>query len=150
MGDPYEADVLEWSEHQAKLLRRVAAGDGGNEAPDWPNIIEEIESVGASQLSAVRSHLVQALIHDLKCEAWPLASYVPHWRAEARVMRDNARDGYAPSMRQRIDMGSLYRRALRGLPDTVDGLEPLHVPQECPVTLDELLAEGADNAEGNP
>ncbi len=144
MGDLYEADVLEWSEHQAWLLRQHVEGKTGNEAPDWPNIIEEIESVGASQLSAVRSHLVQALIHDLKCEAWPLASYVPHWRAEARVMRDNARDAYALSMRQRIDVGSLYRRALRGLPDTVDGLAPLPVPHDCPVTLDELLAEGDD------
>lgn len=140
MGDLYDLDVLEWSEHQARLLRRHVAGDAGNEAPDWANIIEEIESVGASQLSAVRGHLVQALLHDLKCEAWPLAPYVPHWRAEARVMRDNAKDDYAPSMRQRIDVEALYRRALRGLPDTVDGLVPLPVPTVCPVTLDELLA----------
>ena len=141
MGDLYETDVLEWSEHQVRLLRQHIAGQTGNEAPDWDNIIEEIDNLGASQLSAVRSHLVQALIHDLKCEAWPLAPYVPHWRAEARVMRDNARDSYTPSMRQRIDVGDLYRRALRGLPDTVDGLAPLPVPAACPVTLDELLSE---------
>lgn len=54
-------------------------------------------------------------------------------------MRDNARDAYAPSMRQRIDVDALYRRALRGLPDTVDGLASLSVPLACPVTLGELL-----------
>ena len=139
MGDLYEADVLEWSEHQARLLRQHAAGEPGNEAPDWANIIEEIESVGSSQLAAVKSNLVQALIHDLKCEAWPLVPYVPHWRAEAQVFRDNAADVFAPSMRQRIDVAALYRRALRGLPQTIDGLAPLPVPPVCPVTLDDLL-----------
>lgn len=29
--------------------------------------------MGRSQVSAVRSHLVQALLHDLKAEAWPHA-----------------------------------------------------------------------------
>ena len=43
MGDVYDMDVLEWSEHQARLLRQHAAGETGNEAPDWANIIEEIE-----------------------------------------------------------------------------------------------------------
>lgn len=30
----YDADVLEWSDHQARLLRQHAAGKAGNEAPD--------------------------------------------------------------------------------------------------------------------
>jgi hypothetical protein len=29
----------------------------------------------------------------------------------------------------------------RALPDTMDGQPPLPVPQQCPVTLDELLTE---------
>ena len=36
---------------------------------DWENVIEEIESVGRSERNAVESHLVQALLHDLKAEA---------------------------------------------------------------------------------
>ena len=46
MGDLYEDDILQWSERQARLLCDVAAGRRGNEAPDWANVIEEIESVG--------------------------------------------------------------------------------------------------------
>lgn len=64
---------------------------------------------------------------------------VPHCRADARVTGHNARDAYAPSMRQRIDVDTQYRRTLRGLPDTVDALEPLPVPSACRMTLDELL-----------
>jgi hypothetical protein len=95
----YDTDILQWSEHQAALLRRAAAGERVNEAElDWANIAEEVEDVGKSELRAVASHLVQALLHDLKAEAWPLSSEVPHWRAEARGQRDDARAAYARSM----------------------------------------------------
>ena len=140
MDDLYETDVLLWSEEQAAKLRRLAAADRSNtDGPDWPNIIEEIEDVGRSTIRACRSHLVQALLHDLKSEAWPTASYVPHWRAEARAQRDQARDEYTSSMRQRIDLAELYRRALNAMPETMDGQPPLPVPATCPLTLEEWL-----------
>jgi hypothetical protein len=141
MADLYEADILLWSERQRDLLRRVAAGEPVNETPDWPNIIEEIESVGNEQRFAVESLLMRALIHMLKAEAWPLSRDVPHWQAEARVFRATAQSRFTPSMRQKIDLERIYRRALRGLPDTIDGQPPLPVPPDCPVTLDELLAD---------
>ena len=142
MSDLYQADILSWSERQAALLRRRAAGELVNEADlDWPNIAEEIESVGNEQLHAVESFLVMALLHDLKAEAWPHARDVPHWRAEARGFRGDAASRFAPSMRQPIDMARIYRRALQRLPETTDGQPPLPVPTVCPVTLDELLSE---------
>lgn len=142
MSALYEADILLWSEHQAALLRRVSAGERINEeVPDWASIIEEIESVGNEQLHAVRSLLVQALIHMLKAEAWPLSREVAHWQGEARRFRGDAADRYAPSMAQRIDLDRIYRRALNGMPETIDGQPPLPVPDACPVTLDELLAD---------
>lgn len=139
MGDLYDDDILEWSERQARLLRDLAAGRLGNEAPDWANVIEEIESVGRSEFNTVQSLLVQALLHDLKCAAWPLASYVPHWQAEARGFRDDAARSYSPSMRQRIDVADLHRRAMRRVPETIDGQPPLPLPDACPATLDEML-----------
>jgi len=134
MNDLYAEDILTWSEQQAALLRRRSAN-----ALDWDNLAEEIEDLGRSQLRAVESHLIQALLHDLKAEAWPLSRDVPHWRAEARGHRDDARDAFTPSMAQRIDISALYRRALRRMPETSDGVLP--VPEECPVTLEELLAD---------
>lgn len=142
MSDLYEDDILLWSEHQASLLRRRAAGELVNEAElDWPNIAEEIESVGSEQLHAVKSFIVQALLHELKATAWPLSRDVPHWRAEARRFRGDAASRFVPSMRQRIDMAKVYRRALRAMPETIDDQPPLPVPDICPVTLEELLAE---------
>jgi hypothetical protein len=142
MSGLYETDILLWSDRQADLLRRVAAGERINdEAPDWANIIEEIESVGREQRFAVESLLMQALIHMLKAKAWPLSRDVPHWEAEARVFQANAASRFTPSMRQKLDLDRIYRRALRGLPDTIDAQPPLPVPDVCPMTLDELLAE---------
>jgi Domain of unknown function DUF29 len=140
MADLYEDDVVEWSQHQAALLRRMAAGERVNDQVDWENVAEEIESVGNEQIHAVRSLLMRALEHDLKCEAWPLSRDVPHWRTEARRFRIEAADRFTAAMRRQIDVGVLYRRARRLLPETIDGNPPLPVPEECPVTLDELLA----------
>jgi hypothetical protein len=133
----YDTDILLWSEQQADLLRRRAVN-----ALDWDNLAEEIVDVGRSELRAVASHLVQALLHDLKAEAWPLSREVPHWRAEARGHRDDARAAFTQSMTQReeLEIAELYGRALHRMPEMIDGVPPLPVPLACPVTLDELLA----------
>jgi len=136
----YDIDILAWSERQADLLRRVGAGEAVNTLVDWENVAEEVDSVGRSQLAQVKSLLVQALAHMLKAEAWPLSGEVPHWQAEARGFRGDAADIFTPSMRQRIEMAELYVRALRRMPDRIDGQEQLPVPDVCPVTLDELLS----------
>jgi hypothetical protein len=132
VGDPYEDDIMQWSEHQAELLRRVAAGEPVNEKPDWPNIVEEIESVGNEQRHAVESLLLQALIHMLNVEAWPLSRDAPAWRADANNFRAQALNRYVPSMRQRIDLARLNRQAVRAIPETIDGLAPLPIRTERP------------------
>jgi len=141
MDDLYDEDVLAWSERQAGLLRRFAAGENVNARPDWDHIIEEIEDVGSERLHAVESLLVQALVHLLKLQAWPEARDAEHWDGEARGFRDDAAARFTPSMRQKIDVGRLYARALRRLPRTIDGQSPLALPQTCPWTLDGLLGE---------
>ena len=142
----YETDILVWSERQGALLRRIAAGERVADTDlDWPNIIEEIESVGRSDLRAVESLLFQALVHMLKAEAWPLSPAAPGWRGDARGFRAQARRAFSASMRQRIDLPGLYADAVRALPETVDGQPPLPVPQKCPTSLEELLSDKNSN-----
>lgn len=137
----YDTDILLWSERQGALLRRRAAGELVNEADiDWPNIAEESESVGSSQLSAVRSYIIQALAHDLKTHAWPQSQAVPTWQSEAIRFRQEAAEAFAPSMRQHLDMARLYALTIRRLPATIDGQPPMPIPESCPVTLNALLA----------
>jgi len=136
----YDTDILEWSEQQSGLLKRLAAGEWvNNDAFDWPHIAEEIESVGRSQLSAVKSLLTQALLHMLKAQAWPNSLAAPGWRAEGIRFRLDGADCYTPSMRQHLDIAKLYVRALKAMPEYIDGQSPLPVPDTCPVTLEALL-----------
>ena len=141
MSELYETDVVEWSEHQAALLRRLAAGERVNDQVDWANVVEEIESVGNEQVHAVNSLLMQAMAHRLKAMGWPDARDVPNWQADARRFAIEAADRFTPSMRQRLDGARIYRRALRTLPDSMDGQSAVTLPPECPWSLDELLAE---------
>ena len=91
----YDADILLWSERQSELLRRRATGEWVNDAElDWPNIAEEIESVGREQLHAVRSLLRQAIIPGLKVMAWPQSSPVAGWQDEELQFRQDAFDRY--------------------------------------------------------
>ena len=50
----YDTDILTWSERQAALLRRRAAGELINDGdPDWPNIAEEVKVLGRSERSSL-------------------------------------------------------------------------------------------------
>jgi hypothetical protein len=140
MSELYQDDILLWSERQSELLRRLASGERVNDQVDWENVIEEVESVGREQLHAVESLLLQAFVHMLKAEGWPLARDAENWRADARGFRAQARRRFAPSMRQKIDLPGIYADAIKALPDRMDGQSPQPVSQICPMTLDELLA----------
>lgn len=143
MDTLYDTDVLIWSEQQAELLRRLAKGERVTDQVDWENVIDEVESVGSEQLHAVESLLMQAIAHMLKAEAWPGSREVAHWQAEARRFRIDAISRFTPSMRRRLDLAKLYRRAVRILPDTIDGQPPLPLPPSSAATLDDLLVEPA-------
>jgi len=146
MSGSYATDILVWSEEQATLLRRLATGDRVNDQVDWQNVIEEIESVGNEQLHAVRSLFTQAIIHRLKVMAWPQARDADNWHAEAQRFAGDAGDRFAPSMRQRLDLAQIYRRALRAVPATMYGEPRPGLPAECPWSLDELLGNEDDAA----
>jgi Domain of unknown function DUF29 len=140
MGDLYEDDFLLWSEGQAILLRRVAAGERVNDRDlDWANLGEEIEAVGRGELRAFKSLLTQGIVHRLKRQCWPDSGEVPHWHGEEIRFRQEAADAFSPSMRQRVDLERIHRRAVQRLPPTIDGLPPRPVPDLLGVTLDEWL-----------
>ncbi len=136
--DLYEHDVLVWSEKQAALLRQLSRGERVNEAVDWEHVIEEVGDVGLSQLSACQSYLRQAIVHLLKLHRQPEGQATGHWHSEIANFLADAQQRFSASMRQRIDLDVLYRRALRQL--RVDG-QALVAPDACPFTIDDLLDE---------
>lgn len=72
MTDLYDSDFLRWTEQQAQLLRRRAAGELTNDGElDWLQLAEEIESVGANQKREVRARLALIFQHLLKWRYQP-------------------------------------------------------------------------------
>lgn len=136
--DLYDQDILIWSEHQAGLLRRLAAGERLNETLDWANVIEEIESVGRSELYACESLLRQAMLHLMKMRSEPDSPALNHWRGETIAFLNDAQKRFTPSMRQRLVLQDTYRVITRQL-----GPHPA-VPELCPFQLDDLLDPDAE------
>jgi hypothetical protein len=79
MSDLYDSDFVLWSERQSELLRRLAAGESVNESPDWPHIVEEIESLGKSDKREVRSRVATILLHLIKLIASPASEPRAGW-----------------------------------------------------------------------
>jgi cytochrome P450 len=140
MGSLYDADFLLWSEQQAELLRRLAAGERVNDAVDWPNLIEEVEALGRSEVGKVRTALLHLMEHaSLIALCPPDHRDIPHWSGEMRMFRDEAVEDYRPSMRQvlapRLDRAWAAAReaAARKLAQPITRL-----PERRPFTLQDL------------
>src|SRR5215472_14119086 len=113
MSDLYDTDTFTWAREQAALLRRLEAGEQVNDQIDWPNIIEEVETVGRSELRAATSPLTNAMQHKLYLLGWPGHTSTRHWQAEVTVQLVEAAGEFRESMRRAIepDMDRLYRLA---------------------------------------
>jgi hypothetical protein len=90
----YDLDFYAWTQRQGSLLRRLAAGERVNDADlDWPNIAEEIETLGRSERGAVASRIRNVVEHLMKLEASPATEPRAGWRRTIK--------------RERIDIESL-------------------------------------------
>jgi hypothetical protein len=131
MANLYEDDILLWSERQAQLLRQHADAVRTNDPIDWPNIIEEIESVGRSERTALASHIRIILEHLARLEASTAVAPRAGWcetiaRARARAdVADLLEDSpsLAPSLpavcaRQRQRVGPIVAASLAAYGET--------------------------------
>jgi hypothetical protein len=135
----YEHDLLVWSEQQADLLERLAAGEPVNECLDWPNLIEEVRDLGLSELKLCRSWITLTIQHLFKLKAAPDSRDAQHWADEIDHFLSDLQNHFTPSMAQRIDIGQQYAKARRKFA----GSGGTRLPAECPFKLDDLLDESA-------
>ena len=77
MSDLYEQDFIAWTAQQALLLRQAAASS--NLGLDWANLIEEVESLGRSELRALESQVERLILHLLKLEFSPALAPRAGW-----------------------------------------------------------------------
>lgn len=140
----YDTDILSWSEQQSDLLRRLAQGERVNDAIDWDNLIDEVETVGRNEIRACESLLGQAFLHLLKLHMQPESEAANHWRSEVLGFLASARRAFAPSMRQRIPLDEIYADAVRQARALFGGR--FTGPTDCPFQWDDLLAVSPDIA----
>jgi Domain of unknown function DUF29 len=131
----YESDLYAWSREQGALLRSRAANE-----IDWENVAEEIESLGRSERSEIRSRLKVLLVHLLKWRHQP-DQQRKSWTASI----DEARHRIAliiedsPSLKAFPGEGlaDAYESALRDR--DINYLDSRDVPKACPWTIEQVL-----------
>ena len=134
MSDLYDTDLVRWAETQAAMLRSRSAN-----ALDWDNLAEEIESVVASEKREVRSRLALIMQHLLKWQYQPdLRSR--SWRNTLHVQRRDLIAVLADSPSLRPFAASVLPTAFaHGRHDAEQETGLLHLPPDCPWTLDQVL-----------
>ncbi|WP_165943224.1 DUF29 domain-containing protein [Roseicella aquatilis] len=143
----YDTDILAWTEEQAAALRALAGRPDLPNALDLPNVIEEIETLGRTELKAATSPIRLILLHLLKVAFVPDSQAEAHWRTEIVTWHGDVQDNMTISMHQRVDMDALWRRALReaGAALRENGAAlPRTLPGECPFGLEDFLGETFD------
>jgi hypothetical protein len=143
----YETDILAWTEEQAAALRALAGRPDLPNALDLPNVIEEIEALGRTELRVATSPIRLILVHLLKIAFVPASPAEAHWRTEIVTWHGDVQDNLTGSMHQRVEMDALWRRVLReagsALQENVAALPP-GLPRECPFVLHDFLGESFD------
>lgn len=142
MSDLYNEDFTLWTEQQAALLRRRAAGELVNDADlDWQNIAEEIESVGGNTRRELRSRLVKLLHHLLKWHYQP-GHRSRSWRSTIRTQRQEIEDLLADNPSLRSKLSELFLVAYpRARTDALDETGLLDLPQTSPFTIEQTLGD---------
>jgi hypothetical protein len=121
----YDSDILVWSEHQANLLRRLAAGETINDQVDFENIAEEIEALGRSDRRELRSRIATILLHLIKLQASPSTEPRAGWHETLFEQRAGIRAVLqdSPSLRPMVpvmimeELPEVRERALVSLRD---------------------------------
>jgi thioesterase domain-containing protein len=144
---PYDTDFYQWTQAQAAHLRAKEWS-----ALDVDNLAEEIESLGASDRRALRSHLMRLSQHLLK---W---RYQPQRRGESWQQRiDNARLHIeliledSPSLREFLPKAFAWAYPrVRKEAAKETGLPLETFPETCPWSLDQLQDEDFLPEAGEP
>lgn len=134
----HETDFYRWTQDQAALLRALPRSSN---LLDIENLAEEIEDMGRAEIKEISSLLRQTLTHLVKIAVDREAPSVAHWVSEASGFQSDAVLAYSPGLGQCLDLPKIWKLAKRNAADSLGehGVEVPSFPEECPLTLDQLL-----------
>jgi hypothetical protein len=136
----YETDFVEWSDQMAELIKA-----GRFNELDIPNLAEEVKDLGESVRRSVRSQLQRLLMHKIKQTLQPERDGTS-WQNSIDSARDKIVDTLADSgsLKTHLEQSleRVYKLSVRdALRETGKAKTKKNLPETCPWTLDELLAE---------
>jgi len=137
-GPGYGDDFFLWSQHQADLIRA-----GRFELVDWPNVAEEIESLGTRDRRKLRSRLEVLMMHLLKWQFQPMHRS-GSWRGTIRTRRGRIHRLLKDSLSLRREVADLsqdeYAMA-RHAASVETGFALETFPDALPYTPEQILDE---------
>ncbi|MEY4768848.1 MAG: hypothetical protein RL637_1487 [Pseudomonadota bacterium] len=134
----YQTDFYSWTQQQAALLKARKFDE-----LDFDNLIDEIESMGASERKELDSCLIELLLHLLKWQYQPKrkgssweVSIAKQRDGIEKILRDN------PSLKYQLDkrVADCYGYARRYAAIETQ-LPKSRFPEECPYSLEQLFNE---------
>jgi len=141
----YEQDYYAWTKQQAVELRRLAARRVDTTL-DLENLAEEVESLGRSQLSGVKSQMRRIIEHLLELEHSPAVEPRTGWRRTIIEARDEMSDDLTATLRRDAEavLKRLYqqsrRRAEAALEEHGEHEAARALPATCPYTFDQIVS----------
>lgn len=144
----YDVDFYAWTQRQGALLRRLADGERVNDADlDWPNIAEEIETLGRSERSSLKNQFTTIIEHLIKLQASPILEPRAGWRITIRRGRLNAADllndnpSLRPATDKLVDEAMKLGRRLAETAFEEYGEVPRVDPQSLAYSKDQVLGD---------
>jgi hypothetical protein len=132
----YQNDFYSWTQQQAALLKARKFNE-----LDFDNLIEEIESMGASEKKELDSRLIELMLHLLKWQFQPKrkgssweVSIAKQRDGIERVLRDNPSLKY--QLNQRVMDCYPYAKRYAAIETK---LSQSRFPEECPYSLEQLF-----------
>jgi hypothetical protein len=151
----YRTDYYAWTKQQAAELRRLAAARV-NSTLDLPHLAEEVESLGTSQLSGVKSQMRRVMEYLLKLEYSPGVEPRAGWRQTIIEARDEIADDLTAMLRR--DAGAALdlvyeqsrRRVRAALAEHGESEAGRAMPTTCPYSFDQIVGQDwyPDNRHG--
>ena len=131
----YETEYDRWLTEIVRLLKNRQL-----ESLDYENLIEELEALGRSERNAVKSLLLQIIVHLMLYQFWQLEKErnANHWAAEIITFRVQLEDKLTTNLRNYLaeELPKIYQNALL----IVQKKAQLNsLPEQCPYSLEQLL-----------
>lgn len=134
----YNTDFYQWIKIQSSLLKEKKF-----DKIDLENIIEEMESLGKSERSALKNQMIRLLMHMLKIKYQP-TKHSKSWDKSIGNAKIEIDDIILDNPSLKREMTKVFEesyQSARKKAHVETGLEIKTFPEKCPWTLKEILKE---------